>query len=63
MWRSLPQIETALTSMRTSSSPKTGSGTSRSSINPLPLPYFTTAFIATLPGYRNVTLLPCSADR
>src|SRR4030042_4684954 len=45
MWRSLPQTETAFTSIRTSSSLTFGSGTSRISIRPFPFPYFTTAFI------------------
>src|SRR4030042_2651402 len=45
MWRSLPQTETAFTSIRTSSSLTFGSGTSRISTRPFPFPYFTTAFI------------------
>src|SRR4030042_4331091 len=45
MGRSLPQTETAFTSIKTSSSLIFGSGTSRISTRPFPFPYFTTAFI------------------
>src|SRR5512143_4072421 len=45
MWRSVPQIPAALTSMRTSPAPILGTGTSRSSTKPSPLAVLTSAVI------------------